>query len=117
MSPDETDELYLRLHGAREKLCGAQMLASPEPSRALGEAVARIDRVGAALCGEQWSADDRDDLLPPSDELVSTIANAIGWAMEDPPEGTGVVVIGADSLARYHAAAVRALHAMNGETP
>lgn len=57
----DEDQLYLHLHGARERLCLAQMLVSPDESAALGRAVAEIDRVGSTLA--QWSADDQDHLL------------------------------------------------------
>lgn len=57
------DELYLRLLGAREALCLAQMLLDdPEDRRLLDEAVARIDAVGVAL--PQWSRFDTSHLLP-----------------------------------------------------
>jgi hypothetical protein len=61
---DDLDELYLCLLGAREKLCVAQTLLGDDDraGRALlGEAVARIDRVGSWL--PQWSEHDRDHEL------------------------------------------------------
>jgi hypothetical protein len=59
---DDFDKLYLRLHGAREKLCVAQSLCLDSGDAALlGEAVARIDEVGCKL--PQWSEHDRDHEL------------------------------------------------------
>lgn len=62
---DRTDELYLRLLGAREKLCQAQVLL-PEVGRkhyakALDRAVDEIDRVGTFHC-PQWSRFDVPDI-------------------------------------------------------
>lgn len=58
---DGSDELYLRLKGAREKLCRAQVLL-PEVARnshgkALGRAIREIDRVAVFHC-PQWSRFD-----------------------------------------------------------
>lgn len=55
----DTDALYLRLKGAREKLCLAQMECDDDVDRAfLGKAIDNIDRVGAANC-PQWSRFDQ----------------------------------------------------------
>lgn len=58
---DATDELYLRLKGAREKLCQAQTLlpevANRHHRRALGFAIREIDRVAVFHC-PQWSRFD-----------------------------------------------------------
>lgn len=55
-----TDDLYLCLKGAREKLCVAQValgqIGDPRHARYLQEALDRIDRVGAFL--PQWSKFD-----------------------------------------------------------
>lgn len=61
-APDQAaDDLYLKLKGARERLCVAQM--SPEcdelDRRLLGEAITNIDNVGARL--PQWSRFDYPD--------------------------------------------------------
>ena len=64
VDPDTAaDTLYLKLHGAREALCVAQMLLDEDRTgRALlGMAVARIDAVGSTL--PQWSSRHRDHEL------------------------------------------------------
>ena len=69
-SPEEEarDQLYLRLKGAREKLCVAQTLIGEVGEWATGreelqEALDRIDAVGARLCPKQWSRFDAKEAL------------------------------------------------------
>lgn len=58
MPTTDTDTLYLRLKGARERLCVAQTLAPRAwQSEVLGGAIVAIDRVGAEL--PQWSRFDQ----------------------------------------------------------
>lgn len=60
MPTTDTDTLYLRLKGAREKLCVAQTLAPRAwQSDVLGGAIDAIDRVGAEL--PQWSRFDQPE--------------------------------------------------------
>lgn len=69
MTEDErTDELYLRLKGAREKLCRAQVLCADDTDRAaLGKACDAIDYVGSQL--PQWSKFDLPEPVPASREV------------------------------------------------
>jgi hypothetical protein len=63
---DREDALYLKLKGARERLCLAQMLITEDSDRrALQTALDAIDFVGVQL--PQWSEHDRMD-VPPSAE-------------------------------------------------
>lgn len=62
-----SDELYLHLKGAREKLCLAEMLIPVGPRRGrLGDAFRAIDEVGTELC-PQWSRFDRSHEAHPAD--------------------------------------------------
>lgn len=61
------NELYLKLKGAREKLCVAQMhVIDPTDSDALGKAIDAIDYVGSQL--PQWSRFDHPP-VPESNEV------------------------------------------------
>lgn len=65
VAADPVDLTYLRLLGAREYLCLAQTDLPVVAWRAqLGEAIRRIDGVGARACPEQWSKHDRTDQAP-----------------------------------------------------
>ena len=69
MDADAVDELYLRLLGAREKLCAADVLLPTDSRgllhrRVLGDAVALIDRVASYHC-PQWSKFDMPPLEDP----------------------------------------------------
>lgn len=56
---DRIDRLYLRLLGARESLCLAQMDA-PEGGRyEIQDALDCIDRAGTEFCPQQWSKFNR----------------------------------------------------------
>jgi hypothetical protein len=52
-----TDELYGKLHSARERLCSAQVQLPTEDSATLSKAVYAIDQVGQKL--PQWSRYNR----------------------------------------------------------
>jgi hypothetical protein len=58
LTQEEIDEIYLKLHGAREALCLVQMKAPRDLARLLDVALQHIDRVGADVC-PQWSIFDR----------------------------------------------------------
>lgn len=67
---EREDALYLKLHGARESLCLAQMhCIDPVDTAALGKAVDAIDFVGSQL--PQWSRFDRPPAVPASSEVAS----------------------------------------------
>jgi len=56
---EKKDNLYLKLHGARERLCVAQMLVPDNYKPCLELAINQIDRCGAELVPEVWSRFDR----------------------------------------------------------
>lgn len=61
----EDDELYLKLKGARERLCVCQTLVGSDAHRRLlQEALDRIDLVGALT--PQWSRHDLPTLPDPT---------------------------------------------------
>lgn len=65
---DPTDALYLKLKGARERLCIAQSLTrDPTDIAALGKAIDAVDFVGSQL--PQWSRFDHPP-VPASDEVT-----------------------------------------------
>ena len=67
---ESDDDLYLALHGARERLCVAQMTAPPGEKRRIGAAIARIDAIGSTL--PAWSKYNRSheqDPEPPAVEV------------------------------------------------
>lgn len=55
--PEHEDELYLTLHGARERLCRLQVGASERVSGLADDVIVAIDRAGSTL--PQWSRFDR----------------------------------------------------------
>lgn len=55
MSDADTDQAYLKLKGAREKLCLAQMhLSDADDRQEIERAIQRIDSVGSRCC-PAWS--------------------------------------------------------------
>ncbi len=71
---DREDALYLKLKGAREALCVAQMHVEDDSERrALDKAVQAIDYVGSRL--PQWS---RFDMIQPDqwDDVDKAVARA-----------------------------------------
>lgn len=56
---EKKDALYLKLLGARERLCSAQMLVPQEHKDEIEQAINRIDRCGAEVVPEVWSRFDR----------------------------------------------------------
>lgn len=68
MSAEDLDELYLKLLGARERLCRAQVLcaahANPVAARERLElAIEHVDGVGAFL--PQWSVRNMPEIAEP----------------------------------------------------
>ena len=62
--PDPINDLYLRLHGARESLCLAQMaVVSTDIKGRIENAIAAIDAAGWAAC-PQWSRHDNTHIAP-----------------------------------------------------
>lgn len=62
--PDEQDQLYLKLKGARERLCVAQHLVPPHWRSDLSQAIAIIDNVGSSLV-PIWSPDNQPEYPEP----------------------------------------------------
>ena len=61
-APDEDrDTAYLKLKGAREKLCVAQMHVPQHWRSDLDSAIAIIDNVGSSVCPQQWSRHDQPE--------------------------------------------------------
>jgi hypothetical protein len=58
---EDADRLYLKLHGAREALCVAQMLVPPHWRSDLQAAFDHIDECGSAVCPEVWSKHDQPE--------------------------------------------------------
>lgn len=63
----DTDGLYLRLKGARERLCQVQSsgLLRPAQIKGLDRAITEIDRVGAYV--SLWSEFDLPTVLDPTE--------------------------------------------------
>jgi hypothetical protein len=56
MTPDERDEMYLKLKGIRERACRLQVLVEHNAHRADLQAVAdAADRLGVFYAPSQWS--------------------------------------------------------------
>lgn len=61
---DAVDRLYLDLKGAWERLCRSQVGLPATHGRMLGEAIERVDSVGAYHC-PQWSRFDQPEVPEP----------------------------------------------------
>lgn len=59
------DRLYADLHGARERLCRAQVHVADHWRGDLQVALDAIDRVGSAQCPSQWSRFDQPEYGKP----------------------------------------------------
>lgn len=74
-----SDEMYLDLKGARERLCRAQVRLNTSAHReALGRAISEIDRVGVYWC-PQWSRFDLPT-VPEAGEVALDDGEAKGAA-------------------------------------
>lgn len=58
---DSRDEAYLKLKGARERLCIAQMHVPQHWVSDLSQAIRIIDECGSAVAPAQWSRFDQPD--------------------------------------------------------
>ena len=64
-TPTETeDQLYLKLKGARERLCLAGHLVPPHWQTDLSQAIAIIDNIGSSLV-PIWSKDNQPEYPEP----------------------------------------------------
>lgn len=86
---EPADDLYLALHGARERLCVAQLHAMPDECSRIEAVVRRIDAIGSTL--PQWSESDRThipNVVPPAEPAPRRMAANRHFTAEK-PDGTG----------------------------